>query len=223
MGRMKTTTNGGGALHISERMRGKLDGIPCMGTSCLFNPVCEARRKNGNSICSKCYAVGTCMQYEDLTWWLFHNQRELTTRVIPYDELPTFRADKFPNDEFMVRQESFGDTMNIYQAVNYVRTCLKNGHCRFAIWSKNLWIWDAMFANTPKPKNMRFVYSNPDLNGEEDESIFEKHPYIDCVFTVFTPGYIKEHDIKINCGARSCKKCGRCYKGRTKFIREKVK
>ena len=35
---------------------GKMKGINSMGTSCANNPHCMARRQNGESVCSKCYA-----------------------------------------------------------------------------------------------------------------------------------------------------------------------
>ena len=34
----------------------KMEGIQSISTSCLANPICEARKKIKGSICEKCYA-----------------------------------------------------------------------------------------------------------------------------------------------------------------------
>ena len=52
------------------------------------------------------------------------------------------------------------------------------------------------------------VFSSLFLNKESDAAGYD---FIDKVFTVYDENTIKNQGIEINCGARSCFKCRRCY------------
>jgi hypothetical protein len=59
-----------------------------------------------------------------------------------------------------------------------------------------------------KPDNMTILYSSIRVN-ECESDILNKYDFIDKVFTVYDPETAK--GIAINCGARDCRKCARCY------------
>lgn len=71
-----------------------------------------------------------------------------------------------------------------------------------------------------KPENMTIIQSSLKLDQAEQ-------PYgefVDKVFTVYRPATIDAENIEINCGARDCATCRRCYFDKTiKDIREKLK
>ena len=75
-----------------------------------------------------------------------------------------------------------------------------------------------------KPANLNIIFSVAGLNSEYSAIIYDAlqssgYTFIDKVFTVF------DHDNgAINCGARSCAKCGLCYtKNSTIFVNELLK
>ena len=76
-----------------------------------------------------------------------------------------------------------------------------------------------------KPNNFRLVYSSYYINKQSE--IPEKFSYlVDAVFTVYTQEYAELNNITINCGARACLSCLRCYRGfdgRVKVINELLK
>jgi hypothetical protein len=136
----------------------------------------------------------------------------LTTRVLDKEELPLINACYF-------RFEAFGDLHNVTQVINYFNICKKNPDVHFALWTKNPGIIKEV-ANE-KPKNLVILVSSLFLNKPVD---IEKMPWIDKVFTVYDKETIEREKVKINCGARNCLKCHRCYKkSGAKYINEKLK
>ena len=119
------------------------------------------------------------------------------------------------------RIESHGDLFNVTQARNYLRLIKKNPHVMFGWWTKSpRLIAEALKAEgmSKPPKNVNIVQSGFFLNKE----IKPAYDWIDKVFIVYDEEHAK--DKKINCGARSCLTCQRCYKKNTaKVIREKLK
>ena len=50
------------------------------------------------------------------------------------------------------------------------------------------------------------------------------YDFIDKIFTVYDKNYINARDVNINCGAKSCLTCHKCYvRSKTKYINEKLK
>ena len=94
------------------------------------------------------------------------------------------------------------------------------------MWTKNPGLIDKVIkAGREKPKNLIIIYSSPYIDKPVNVDTYIKcYPFIDKVFTVYSKEYIRDHKIDINCGARSCLECGRCYSKRTgKEVREQLK
>lgn len=202
-------------MHISDNMSGKMHDIPSVSTSCMCNPICKARMKNGNSICASCFAVATINHYKTLGVAMENNYELLNADVLPFEMLPNLKK-----TVEITRIESFGDVASETQAENYHRFITKNPHVMFAWWSKNMKIIEPIFNRLGKPSNVVMIESSPMVNVEIKPSSW----IVDKVFTVFDDEYIKAHNVEINCGARDCNTCRRCYKKSTeKSVKERLK
>lgn len=198
---------------------GKMSGVISISTSVALNTRCQARAKDPDSICHFCFAAAMLEQYSDLGKKLARNTELLTTRELDPAEVPVINAEKWP----MLRFESFGDLNNTTQVYNYFMIASVNHKCKAALWTKNPDIIAKAMAEygIKKPSNLVIIYSSPKVN-ECAADILEKYSFIDKVFTVYDPETAK--GVKINCGARDCKKCGRCYTKRTgAMVREILK
>lgn len=206
-----------GVLWMTDH-QGKMKGINSIGTSCASNPYCIKRRENGDSVCSHCYATTYMKMRKSLQKHLEENADILTTRLLIGKEIPVTNANVF-------RFESFGDLYNTTHLANYVLICERNPYTKFALWTKNTWILDALFNGNEikKPENLSIVVSSPMLN-KQMELDREKFWFVDHVFTVYTKEFIAENNIEINCGSRDCLGCQLCYHTDTDFyVREKLK
>lgn len=196
-------------VYISDRMTGKMHGIPCIGTSCQNNKYCRARLGAGVGVCKHCFAMRTQKCYKAVYSVLSENEF-LKFRALEDSEIPRFKK-----SVEIVRFEAFGDLETPLQFTNYWKIAKANPHVKFALWTKNPHLVHA--ANLPKLTNLTLVFSSLQLN--EPEPLPEK---FDHVFTVYTADQISEK--RINCGARSCLTCRRCYTRRTgSEVRELLK
>ena len=192
-------------LHITVNHTGKMRGMASLSTLCQINPNCQKYAEIEGSICKECYAMRQTKCYKNMIPCLERNTKLLTERVIPIDELPLLNFVYF-------RFEAFGDLVNETQLINYFNICKKNPDVHFALWTKNLHIVKRVIEiiKVKKPRNLVIILSSLFVNKSVD---INKLPnYIDKVFTVYDKEYIKEHGIVINCGARNCLKCHKCYK-----------
>ena len=207
-----------GALWVTSHV-GKMEGVNSIGTSCADNPHCIARRQNGESVCSKCYAATYMKMRKALKQRLSDNADVLTKRYLKENEIPVVNGNIF-------RFESFGDLYNAIHLENYVKICERNPYTNFGLWTKNTWILDEVFNDNgiKKPDNLSIIVSSPLLN-KHMELDMEKFWFVDHVFTVFDKKFIKDHDVEINCGAKSCLKCKRCYmkNGAEFYVNEQLK
>ena len=207
---------------ISDNMSGKMHGIPSISTSVLENPICQKRREQKDSICSKCFAASTAKRYGSLAKNLSSNLELFIREVLPLDVLPRF----IPELANIVRFESFGDLANVNQAINYLNIARVNPGVRFALWTKNIGFLAKAVEIVGKPENIRIIYSSPIVNQAIDaETTKRAFPCVDAVFTVYDKKYIAENNTEINCGAKSCITCRNCY-DRPDFysdIREQLK
>lgn len=197
---------------------GKMQGINSIGTSCANNPHCMARRENGESVCSKCYASTYMKMRYALKERLEENANILTTRHLAEHEIP------ITNDKIF-RFESFGDLYNATHFENYLSICLHNPGTKFALYTKNIWIVDEVLnkKGVKKPSNLSIVISSPILN-KRLELDMEKYWFVDHVFTVYDKKFIDGNNVHINCGAKSCMGCQICYHTNTDFcVSEKLK
>lgn len=184
-------------VHVSDSMSGKMAGIPSISSSCLCNPICIQRMKDGNSVCAHCFAEATLTRYKAAGAAMESNYKLLTDSVLPLEMLPVFC------NVSIARIESFGDVANVTQAINYANICKVNPNVRFAWWTKNAAILKKAFDLIGKPANVVIIESAPKLDAE----ITASNEYIDKTFTVYT----KANPDFINCGARCCATCRRCY------------
>lgn len=203
-------------LHFTTNHNGKMRGMQSLSTSCLENPICQARQKNQNLICSHCYAERQMRMFQNMEACFKRNTEILTSKVLDKDELPLINAAFF-------RFESFGDICNEAHVINFFNLCNKNKKVNFALWTKNPRIIRSVISDGhKKPRNLQIVYSSPVMNRVEHQVLEED--YIDKVFTVFSKDYIEEHKININCGDKCCLECHKCYvKSSEVYINEKLK
>lgn len=192
-------------LGICTNHNGKMKGMQSMSTSCAHNPLCKKNANIKGSICEKCYAQTMMKMYKNLDKKCETNTQLLTERVIPTRELPFINSNYF-------RFEAFGDIHNETHLINYVNIAKKNKHCRFALWSKNYGVLLDYFKEHKVPSNMNIIVSSLFINKEQTLSRFKELNIPTKVFTVYTKGYVKENNIGINCGAKSCATCLQCYK-----------
>lgn len=200
-------------IRFNLNMSGKMAGVNCLSTSNLVNPFCAARKKDPNSICSKCYADSTCKRYHALQENMKRNSDILTNTLFEISDFPLINAVIF-------RFEAFGDLINKTQCMNYFRLCKANPHVHFALWTKNPGIVkQAIAAGESKPENLVILLSSAKI-GERVNP--EKWDFVDKTFTVYRKN---EMDLKmINCGSRCCLSCQRCYHKETENdIREYLK
>lgn len=190
---------------VSDYMSGKMQGIPSISSSCLANPICLKRMLDGDSICAHCFAETTLKRYSDCGKNCLSNTYLLTESILENELLPRFV------NVAIVRIESFGDVANVTQAINYCNICKVNPYVTFAWWTKNVSIVAKAFDIVGKPENVILVESSPKVN----KAVEPSSHYVDKVFTVYDKQYIIENNIDINCGARCCATCRRCYNKNT--------
>lgn len=202
-------------LHITTNHSGKMSGMYSLSTNCCDNKYCKAYSQDSSKICSKCYAQTQMKCYKNMKKPLSNNYKLLTTEIIDKAKLPIINALYF-------RFESFGDIANDIQVINYFNICNKNRGVKFALWTKNPFIVQKVLdAGYKKPQNLQIVLSSHYINVVADKS---RWSFVDKVFTVYSPDYIAEHNVDINCGAKSCLKCHKCYKrNEIEYVNEKLK
>ena len=197
---------------------GKMEGIRSIGTSCVDNPHCIKRRADNYSVCSKCYAETYMKMRKSLKEHLSDNAKILANTLLEGRELPI-------TNDLIYRFESFGDLYNEIHLKNYVAITNRNPYTTFGLWTKNIWILDQVFneEKIAKPKNISIVVSSPLLN-KPLELDREKYWMVDHVFTVYDKKFIAANNIDINCGARNCLGCSKCYlDSDTFYINEQLK
>lgn len=199
-------------IRFNMNMSGKMAGVNCLSTSNLVNPFCAARKKDPASICSKCFADTTVRRYSALNTNMERNTLILTTTLYSVEDMPIINAAIF-------RLESFGDLINDIQCINYFRLCKANPHVRFALWTKNPGIVRRALKQESKPGNLVILLSSHKIGEKVNPARFD---FVDKTFTVYRKNEMPPE--KINCGARACLACQRCYSKDTENeIREYLK
>ena len=195
-------------IGFSYDMSAKMSGMLSLSTS-PHGERCKANAERFE-VCKHCYAKATDSRYPAL-----HNKLMTNARVLQTTEIAPEKWIHIDwNSWRFVRLESFGDVNNITQVLNYFALCEANPHITFTVWTKNIDLYYAAIQNgNPKPKNLIIIFSSPMLNTEI--RIPERYKgIIDKVFTVYTAEWLIENGKTpcfINCGARSCKRCQKCY------------
>lgn len=206
-------------LHLTTHDKNhKMAGLQSISTSVLDNPICQARRKEPGSICSKCYAEHLCRYRKPLQDCLSGNFNLLNDHL--FDEREALRV---VFDTRYARIESFGDVASVTHARNYIRIIRANPDSNFGIWSKNVALWKRAFDLEGKPDNTTFVLSSRNIN-TPDPIPDGMREYVDHIFTVWD----KEHYIfagtPSECAGIQCRTCLKCYKhGGQLEINEKLR
>lgn len=204
-----------GTLSITTDMTGKMNGMGSINTSCLVNSFCLAHRNTKGSICQGCFAFRQLKRYLSQDVVYQENMKTLSSGIIPMEELPFLNYGYF-------RIEAFGDIENLNQCINYLNLIKKNPHCNFAWWTKNPIILNLALKklDNKKPKNLQVILSSLYTNKPQANQFW----FVDKVFTVYDKEFIKQNNININCGARNCLGCLKCYKKNSiKDIKEQLK
>ena len=53
-------------IHITKEHTGKMQGMQSISTSVMQNKHCQARIKNGDTICNKCYSARMMKMYKNM-------------------------------------------------------------------------------------------------------------------------------------------------------------
>lgn len=197
-------------LHLTTNHNGKMKNIWSLSTSCKSNPNCERNAKIEGSICQKCYAQRQMKMYKQMHPCYDRNAKILTSEIIPMEDLPSIPVIYF-------RFESFGDLINWVQCANYFNICKKNPQTKFALFTKNPnIIKECIESGNKKPKNLQIIQSSLFIGKPQKKA----YDFVDKVFTV----YADCEGVEINCGARNCFECHKCYtKSKVEYINEKLK
>lgn len=192
-------------IHFTTKHSGKMEGMVGLSTSVKVNHLCNCRKNIKGSICEHCFAETMNNQYgKSFQDCFIRNTKLLTENIIPVSEMPLLNVAFF-------RFESFGDLNNDIQVINYFNLCSANKNTRFALWTKNPGlIAMAIRKGYKKPSNLNIGLSSMFVNKVADPSRF---PFVDFVFTVFTAEFAAENNVNVNCGAKQCLSCLKCYKG----------
>ena len=185
---------------------GKMSGMISLSTACTCNGRCKKNAKIKGSICEKCYAMQQLKARDTNKSKFERNYDILTTMMIPVEAWPVLNAN-------ISRIEAFGDVDTPLQVLNYCNLCTANPDTTFSVWTKNPDIYKIAFDTLcVKPANMIVIYSALFIDRPVSiTKLLKAFPFIDKVFTVFTKRYAKKNNIDINCGARCCATCKRCY------------
>lgn len=185
-----------------SHLRGKMDGIPAITTSMMCNPICAGRAKVPGSVCAHCYAGRGLKIYKKARERYAENTELLSSHDLEPYEIPVVNS-------AIARFESHGDLVNITHARNYLHIAKANPWCTFAIWTKNPGYLDKAIQQCGKPDNLICVLSSEKLN--EPTQLCKRFSWVDKVFTVYDKDAVAQGKAIINCGAKSCLTCRKCY------------
>lgn len=196
-------------IHITKGS-GKMDGIFSINTTTTNNKFCQQMAKT-SEICKGCYA----QRYEKLRPGLVKALERNEEIFVDKD----FQVENIPFK--IIRFHSFGELINRTHLNNIIKLVLSNPDTHFTLWTKRVNIIHAYLNDGGIiPSNLKLIYSNPSLNNERKTPPKGFHS----VFNVFESKFIKENEIDINCGGKSCKDCMLCYTfNNVKVINEKKK
>lgn len=198
-------------VHFTTEHTGKMLDVWSLSTSPLTNKRCSGRCKVPGTVCAECYSVAMNGRYHGLDNSLRRNSDMLYYNIIPIEEWPLL----FSREIFRI--ESFGDLATVIQGINYLNFAIRNPHVAFAIYTKNPDILAAacnmVYHCNERPGNLSVVYSSPYINVANDATYHRYEWLIDHVFTVVDRNGVEQIGgiAAINCGARSCNTCRRCY------------
>ena len=197
-----------------SKMSGKLDGFRAVNTSPLSNEFCLKMEKQEDTVCAHCYSLRQMRTYRpNMIPPLTRNGELLSSRPLEPGEIPEFQPGE------AVRFNAHGELINVQHLENLIAIAAHNPESTFTLWTKRY----NMVATRKDaiPDNFRMVYSHPAV----DPARLYVPPGFDQVFAVYTPEFVKQQHVEINC-TRRCAECMQCYTGRgggTRCVRELLK
>lgn len=211
---------------------GKMDGEKSITTSWTVTPLCQknmeiARKivekllaegkdpedpKNKVPICFWCYAKGGMFNVPAVRACYERNTHILDSGILTC--LPDFDARR---NITPVRYSTHGDLSSWNCLDNYCIISMANPKTKFVLLTKNIELCDDYFAKNAKPNNLFTNVSSFFVN-VEIKNVFDRHPWVDNVFTVYDLSYAQENGINQNCKCYtgSCKDCQRCARNTNK-------
>lgn len=231
-------------VNLSYGMSAKMIFVLSLSTSNIGNCNCEKNKNIPGSICQKCFADSVENQYNALHENNMHNLEVLSSNILPYADIMAIAKEVvealIKNGTHLFRLESFGDLANVTHCVNYIRLCSyisqyaeeRNYPVSIAWWTKQYHLFEnAVTFITDKDmqyfrKDTNVILSSLFIGVEVPRAAIEKvERWIGMKVKVFTVYNLPETHEKINCGARSCTLCQRCYtkQNYTEYVAEALK
>jgi hypothetical protein len=132
-----------------------------------------------------------------------------------YEKCTKITVETFMSDPMYYLQYGIGFTDSIMDAID--EAVQKSANRQGSINLNNV---IKSFGVDSAGDNLNIVLSSLFLNKQRKNPF----PFVDKIFTVYTPDHIETESIDINCGARNCFDCGLCYeKNGVEVINEKLK
>ena len=184
-----------------SKMSGKLGKVPAINSNTLTNPFCQAMQKCQGCVCAHCYSQSMLKGYRRNCAPAFeHNSKLLSQSTLEPKQLPRIRR----ND--IARFHAHGELLGLRHMVNLVNIARKNPGVVFGFWTKRKDIVGRYFrSGRTLPDNIVLIYSNPKL-----DKPCAVPKYFHKAFSVVT-----RDTGNVNCGARNCDTCRRCYSKNT--------
>jgi hypothetical protein len=180
---------------------GKMEGLGSCNSNPLNNEFCR-KMSEGNTICKECYSIKSLKSYRKgcVPAWT-HNGTVLSTADHSVEDMPFLNQSIF-------RIHSHGELINNKHCRNIFRLALRNPKTIFGFWTKRKDI--VRRCGMEVPENVIMIYSNPRI----DKVITRVPKGFHKVFNVVS----SEDIMKVNCGARKCVECQRCYSFETESV-----
>jgi len=185
---------------------GKMELIRSANTSPVDNDFC-LKMSESKAICSSCYSMRSLKSYRKTcrpSW--YRNGVLLTMHEYPVEAMPVVMDRVF-------RIHSHGEIISPRHYRNIIRLACRNPETIFAFWSKRKDIVQRAGVENI-PSNVIMIYSNPSV--DRVSRIIPKG--FSKVFNVVSKEHAKRNKIAVNCGARKCFECQRCYKFETESV-----
>ena len=218
-------------VKLSYGMSGKMSDVLSLSTNCINCVRCQRRHNNKNTICSMCYAFRQLekpnYKNTNMIKAFNHNAEVLTKKELDYQSEVKPIAKEIvsaciKNNTNKFRIESFGDLHNEIHAKNYLLICSAIGeldyiyHVNIGFWTKNFDYLIKAFSTLSEDKkaNIRkvtnVVLSSVFVDLMISEKVVAKVETI-LGMKVKTFTVMSKDSDTINCGARHCASCGKCY------------
>jgi hypothetical protein len=184
----------------------KMEGMVSINTSTVKNPFCIKAAKT-DTVCKICYARKLEAFYGHGNGYIgsYKDNGELLSKGLLSNEDVAAVIKKLSKFK-MVRFHAFGELINVVHLYNYLKIVEAAPDKTFALWSKRVDLMRKLDSKL-KPKNLITIYSTPRI--DVIKPVIPKG--FDKVFTVYSRKFAKDNDIDINCGAKKCFTCKRCY------------